>query len=79
MKTNVTVSKEELDATMRTAQSLLLVATHQTPAVGVTALIMAGAIGAAASGIPLEDYMSQVDRASTEVYKNAGALKAKLN
>lgn len=70
---------DELNATMRTSQSLLGIATSQEPVVGVTALIMAGAVAASTAGVPLETYLAQVDKASEEVYRNAGALKANLD
>lgn len=77
MTTKITVG--QVNATMSTYQALLVIATSQEPAVGVAALIMAGAIAAATAGVPLETYLAQVDKASAEVYRDAGALKANLN
>lgn len=70
---------DELNATMRTSQSLLWIATSQEAAVGVAALIMAGAVGAATAGVPLETYLEQVNKVSEEVYRNADALEANLD
>lgn len=62
------VTNEEVDATQSLSKLMIVLATSQEPHVGMSALIMATAIGARAMSIPLENIVAMFDKTAAEIY-----------
>lgn len=74
MTNKTKVTPEEVSDTMKLAQVLLTIATSKEGPVGLTALIMATAVGGVALGVPLENLKAIYDKSVDEVYANHLAL-----
>lgn len=62
------VTNQEIDHTQQLSKLMLTFATSAEPHVGMGALIMATAVGARASNIPLENIIAMFDKTAAEVY-----------
>lgn len=66
---------EEIQATQDLAKVLVTIATSNSPAVGMTGLIMATAVAATALDIPLENICALFDQTASEVYEVHQGMK----